>query len=117
MFGKKDFHSGFLRLEGLSFTIAVVVRPAPSVENSITKHRDKAQIIASILEVTSSSGTTRKKIAYKSFLSYKLLRKYLSFMLEKGLIETRQEKRNSISFFISTDRGRRCYIYLTILTK
>lgn len=54
--GKKDFHSGFLRLEGLSSTIAVVVRPAPSVENSITKHRDKAQIIASILEVTSSSG-------------------------------------------------------------
>jgi predicted transcriptional regulator len=28
-------------------------------------------------------------------------------MHEKGLIETRQEKRNSISFFISTDRGRR----------
>jgi predicted transcriptional regulator len=106
MFGKKDFHSGSLRLEGLPSTITVVVRPDPSIENSIAKHRDKAQIIASILVVTSSSGATRKKIVYKSFLSYKLLHKYLSFMLEKCSIETRQEKRNSTSF-ISTDRGRR----------
>jgi predicted transcriptional regulator len=102
---EKDLHSGSLRLEELPSTIRVI-RSGPSVENSITKHRDKAEIIASILEVTSSSGATRNKIAYKSFLSYKILRKYLSFMLEKGLIEARVEKKNPASF-ISTDRGRR----------
>ena len=71
MFRLEELHSGSLKLEELRSTIAVV-RSDPSVENSITKHRDKAQIIASILELTSSSGATRRKIAYKSFLSYNL---------------------------------------------
>jgi predicted transcriptional regulator len=105
MFAKHGFHSGTLKLQGLRSTIGIV-RSDSRIENSITKHRDKAEIIASILQVTSSYGATRKKIAYKSYISYKLLRKYLSFMLEKGLIETREEKSNSTSF-VSTDRGRR----------
>ena len=65
MFGKKDFHSGSLRLEGLPSTIAVVVRPDPSIENSIAKHRDKAQIIA--------HHSYKEENRLQVILSYKLL--------------------------------------------
>jgi predicted transcriptional regulator len=34
-----------------------------------------------------SDGTTKTTIMYKAFLSYAQLKEYLSFMLEKGLID------------------------------
>lgn len=55
MFRKDGFHSGSLKSEELRSTIAVV-RSDLSVDISITKHRDKAQIIASILEVQGLQG-------------------------------------------------------------
>ena len=105
MVGIEELQLGYLKLEKWHSKIGVD-RWGPSVQNSITKHRDKVEIIAAILEITASSGATNTKIAYRSLLSYKMLRKYLLFMLEKGLIEIREEKKKSTSF-ISTDRGRR----------
>ena len=52
--------------------------------------RGRYQIIAEILSVINESntkGVTRTSIMYKAFLSHAQLKEYLSFLLEKGLIE------------------------------
>jgi predicted transcriptional regulator len=55
------------------------------------KYRSKTDIIGHILEAVNSrsgdTGLTKVKIMYDAFLSYPQLEEYLSFLLEKGLIE------------------------------
>jgi predicted transcriptional regulator len=53
-------------------------------------YRGRYQIIAEILNVINESntkGVIRTSIMYKAFLSHAQLKEYLSFLLEKGLIE------------------------------
>jgi predicted transcriptional regulator len=53
-------------------------------------YRGRQQIIAKILSVINASDAkdaTRTSIMYKAFLSYAQLKEYLSFLVEKGLID------------------------------
>lgn len=45
-----------------------------------------AQMLSTINE-SDAKGATKTSIMYKSFLSYAQLKEYLSFLLEKGLID------------------------------
>jgi predicted transcriptional regulator len=50
----------------------------------------------SIINESDAKGAARTSIMYKSFLSYTQLKEYLSFLLEKGLIdEFPQQSKNS----------------------
>jgi predicted transcriptional regulator len=53
-------------------------------------YRGRYLIIAQMLSTINESdakGATKTSIMYKSFLSYAQLKEYLSFLLEKGLID------------------------------
>jgi predicted transcriptional regulator len=49
-------------------------------------YRDKLDIISDILGVASGGGVTKIKIMYKAFLSYKVLKDYLTLLTENNLI-------------------------------
>jgi predicted transcriptional regulator len=52
------------------------------------KYRSRSDIIASILEVTNGNKARRTEIQYKTYLSYKLLKEYLTqLLLQCDLIE------------------------------
>ena len=72
------------------------------------KNRDRTEIIAAILEVTSSGyRATNTKIIYQSFVSYTMLQEYLSFMMKKGLIEIEEQDKQRTLSIVSTQKGRR----------
>ena len=72
------------------------------------KNRDRTEIIVAILEVTSSGyRATNTKIIYQSFVSYTMLQEYLSFMMEKGLIEIEEQDKQRTLSIVSTQKGRR----------
>jgi len=50
------------------------------------KKRNREQILASVLG-SAISGATKTRIMYASFLSFRQLEKYLSYMLETRLVE------------------------------
>jgi predicted transcriptional regulator len=56
-------------------------------------NRTRNEIIGSILESASGSSITMTEILYKTYLSHSLLKKYLSFLLERGLVEYETCKR------------------------
>jgi predicted transcriptional regulator len=51
------------------------------------KRRSKFDIVIAILEVV-SNGTTKTKNIYNANLNFNLAKKYLDFLLEKGLVRT-----------------------------
>lgn len=59
--------------------------------------RSSFEIIAEILE-TSKKGAKKTRIMYSCGLSYKFVHKYLTLLLEAGLLETG-------SSFFTTDKG------------
>jgi len=59
------------------------------------------EIIGSILETANGSSITMTEILYKTYLSHSLLKKYLSFLLERGLVEYETCK----STFKTTPKG------------
>jgi predicted transcriptional regulator len=64
-------------------------------------------IIAHILSTINDSGSdgaNKTSIMYKSFLSYAQLKEYLSFMVEKGLIEEVPKQ-------IKNTRGNEKFVY------
>ena len=88
------------------------------------KYRSKIDIIGRILEAVNSAddynnGLTKIKIRYTAFLSYAQSQRYLSALLEKGLIEKyqkgleeaenkeREKQRSSYYYYRITDKGRR----------
>jgi predicted transcriptional regulator len=73
------------------------------------KNRSRLEIIASILETTANRGATSTRIIYRSFTSYTMLQGYLLFMLERNLIEIKENEKQTSSCFISTDKGRRFF--------
>jgi predicted transcriptional regulator len=87
----------------------------------IMKYRSKNDIIGHILEAVNSSGDnglTKTKLMYTVFLSYASLQKYLSVLLEKGLIkeqhkelEEKQNQRSSFYYYRITDKGR-CFLQI-----
>jgi len=71
------------------------------------KNRSRLEIIASILETTANRGATSTRIIYRSFTSYTVLQGYLLFMLERTLIEIKENEKQTSSCFISTDKVKR----------
>jgi predicted transcriptional regulator len=60
------------------------------------KNRSRSEIVRSILEATSTSeGTTKTRLMYKSYLAYNQLKEYLRTLQENGLVDYAV--------------GRRCY--------
>ena len=59
------------------------------------KHRTQEEIAALILETVanSNSGATQTRIMYEAYLSYVQLKRFLSSLLERGLIEYQKEDR------------------------
>jgi predicted transcriptional regulator len=57
------------------------------------KHRTQEEITALILEViaNSSNGTTQTIIMYKAYLTFAQLKRFLSSLLEKGIIDYQKE--------------------------
>jgi predicted transcriptional regulator len=86
------------------------------------KYRSKIDVIGHILEVVNSAddynnGLTKIKIRYTAFLSYAQSQRYLSSLLEKGLIEKyrkrleeenkeKENQRFSDYYYRITDKGR-----------
>jgi predicted transcriptional regulator len=54
--------------------------------------RSKSEIILSILKVTDGNGARKTEILYKAYLSYALLKEYLSMLVQSDLIYTDREK-------------------------
>jgi predicted transcriptional regulator len=54
------------------------------------EYRERYKIIAHMLNIindTGDRGASKTIIMYKAFLSYAQLKEYLSFLLEKGLVD------------------------------
>jgi len=66
----------------------------------MSKYRDRLQIIASIL-VIASRRAKKTQIMYQANLSYKLLCRYLSEVLDSGLICLENEER-----YVLTNKGK-----------
>jgi predicted transcriptional regulator len=64
-------------------------------------NRTRNEIIGSILESANGSSVTMTEILYKTYLSHSLLKKYLSFLLERGLVEYETGRRT----FKTTAKG------------
>jgi predicted transcriptional regulator len=72
-------------------------------------YRGRYLIIAQMLSTINESDAkdaTKTSIMYKSFLSYAQLKEYLSFLLEKGLID-------EISQQIKSGVGEKCIYKIT----
>jgi predicted transcriptional regulator len=63
----------------------------------------------STINDTGNEGTNKTSIMYKSYLSYAQLKEYLSFMVEKGLVEEipRQFSGNEKFVYKITAKGLR----------
>jgi predicted transcriptional regulator len=66
------------------------------------KYRNKTQIIPLILEAA-NGGTSKTRLMYRTFLSYRQLREYLSIMMTQGLIKYDDE----YSKIRTTEKGLR----------
>jgi predicted transcriptional regulator len=67
------------------------------------KYRNRLDIIAAVLETTASGEVTRSNIYYKTFLAYERLRSYMSFLIEKELIEMSGYEDNRL--YRATEKG------------
>ncbi len=65
----------------------------------LNNRRSEMEIIATILDIT-KQGVKKTKILYKANLSYVQLKNYVSFLLEKGLLE------NIGNMYSTTKKGR-----------
>jgi predicted transcriptional regulator len=52
------------------------------------KYRSRTDVMAAILEATTSGKATRSSIYNKSFLNYERLRSIMSFLIEKSLLKS-----------------------------
>ena len=80
-------------------------------ERKTTKvYRGRYLIIAHILRTindNSAEGVNKTLIMYKSFLSYAQLKEYLSFLIEKGLVEEQQRGGSERIVYKITEKGVR----------
>jgi predicted transcriptional regulator len=57
------------------------------VGRGVISHRNKTDIVIQILEIANGSGITKFKISYKGFLNYDQLERYLTMLIESGLLK------------------------------
>jgi len=69
----------------------------------MSKKRDRLEIIKDILELLRKKGDKVKPthIMYKANLSHKMLTEYLDELIEKKLIEEKQDKKNKKTFSLT----------------
>lgn len=60
----------------------------------------------SIINDASTEGANKTSIMYKAFLSYAQLKEYLSFMLEKGLVEEIRHQSSANEKFVYKITGK-----------
>ncbi len=65
-------------------------------------YRDKMDIISHVLEAA-NGGASKIRIMYKALLSYKQMKEYVDFLVEKGLIEYNYQQEMHI--FRTTEKG------------
>jgi predicted transcriptional regulator len=65
-------------------------------------YRDKMDIISHVLEAT-NGGAIKIRIMHKALLSYKQMKEYVDFLVEKGLIE--YNYRQEVQTFRTTEKG------------
>jgi len=66
------------------------------------KYRSRTDITAQILQAA-NGGDTKTKIMYKAFLSYAQLKKYLTVLVQNGLLEYHE----GVQAYKTTDKGNR----------
>lgn len=68
------------------------------------KYRSRTEIVALILSAANNEeGATKTRLMYKSFLSYTQIIEYLTFLVERELIEYQEGIRN----YRTTNKGKR----------
>ncbi|UCD13478.1 MAG: hypothetical protein JSW60_07965, partial [Thermoplasmatales archaeon] len=73
------------------------------------KRRSEIQIIGEILDL-SKRGAKKTEILYRSNMSYSQLEHYLSFLLEKNIVEENfilNEKAKPTMIFVTTEKGNK----------
>jgi predicted transcriptional regulator len=70
------------------------------------KKRDQAQIIKSILEAAMGEGVTITALMNKAALSSEQMKQYLSYCVDKGLLDWKASKKNKC-FYLTTPKGVR----------
>jgi predicted transcriptional regulator len=77
-----------------------------STDRRSTKYRNRIDIVAAILEVTASGGTTKSNLFYKSFVNYERLRSYMTLLIENELIESCRYDEEDNILYRTTEKGR-----------
>jgi len=93
----EDYNSGKRRINKV-----VIERTGRCKLNA---RRSEIEVLASILDVC-KCGAGKTKILYTANLSYTQLKNYLSFLLEKGLMEIEERTRNARGkIYLTTPKG------------
>ncbi|HXW12173.1 MAG TPA: winged helix-turn-helix domain-containing protein [Nitrososphaeraceae archaeon] len=58
-----------------------------------SSNRSKHEIFSDILRAIDNDETTMNEIMFKTYISYFLLKKYLTFLIQQGLIGYRKEEK------------------------
>ncbi len=75
------------------------------------KRRHRLEVVACILR-EALDWSTKTRLVYRANLNFRLLAKYLDFLMEKGLLE--QKRINRLLFYRATPKGR---LWLTLYEK
>jgi predicted transcriptional regulator len=67
------------------------------------KYRSRTDIVGLILEAANGGGATKTKIMYKAFLSYNLMKEYLTLLAENQLLEYEEGSQT----YRTTEKGMR----------
>ena len=70
------------------------------------KNRNRLGIVANILTIA-KTGALKTHLMYKANLSYTMLRDYLKFLLDNGLLSESQYPEDKITIYRTTDKGTR----------
>ncbi len=70
------------------------------------KNRNRLGIVANILTIA-KTGALKTHLMYKANLSYTMLRDYLKFLLDNGLLSESQYPEDKVTLYRTTDKGVR----------
>lgn len=69
----------------------------------LTKNRNKADIVARILEAANGNEVIKTKILYDAFLSYSQIKEYIPLLIESDLLQFRPDNQT----YKTTEKGLR----------
>ena len=70
------------------------------------KNRNRLGIVANILTIA-KTGALKTHLMYRANLSYTMLRDYLKFLLDNGLLSESQYPEDKVTLYRTTDKGTR----------